>query len=299
MFDQFTAVAAARAERLQQKIEGLANQASIRYVFNPIFDMIISSLQTTVPKGRITPISEQGQPVGEVYLMTLVRDGEMLDPALYNIKNGVGEIPINPAPLVDDLVNQYGPQGACQIKSLFNLDIEAFCDYELNELIFDGRTYETAEAYMDRFQFVREKTPDVSFAPLLGRVLAELEASVSTALAWSKAKAEEANQMLKNGDLKKFSPFERTLFKFSGITPIDEAMNQVATDQAALANSMPEVIRGLEKTIAESKPDWQTVGEGIAAGIERGMEKIAGIFRQPAAEEAPAQPAPKKSEKKS
>src|SRR5262245_3814893 len=134
--DQFTATAAARAEALQRKIELQINQASIRYVFAPLFPMIVEPLSTTISKGVITPISEQGQPVGEVYLQTLVREGETFDPTAYDLRNGIGEIAINPAPIVDALLSQYGPQGAIQVKSLFNLDIGEFLDYTLNRTIF-------------------------------------------------------------------------------------------------------------------------------------------------------------------
>src|SRR5262245_7190203 len=133
--DQFTATATARAEALKRKIELQINQASIRYVFAPIFDMIVEPLSTTISKGAITPISEQGQPVGEVYLQTLVKENEHFDPAAYDMRNGIGEIAINPAPIVDALLSQYGAQGAVQIKTLFNRDVEWFVSHDLNEII--------------------------------------------------------------------------------------------------------------------------------------------------------------------
>lgn len=103
MANQFVETAMTRASALDQKIANFANQASIRYVFAPLFDMIETTLSTVLPKGEIVPISEQSQPVGEVYLMTLVRDGETLDPGQYKLRDGVGEITINPAPIVDEL----------------------------------------------------------------------------------------------------------------------------------------------------------------------------------------------------
>jgi len=276
--DQFTGVAVARAESLQKKIEQQINQASIRYVFAPLFDMICEPLSTVIGKGNIVPISEQGQPIGEVYLMTLVRDGEIFDPAQYDMRNGIGEIAINPAPIVDALLSQYGGQGAVQIKSLFNLDIDRFLGYRLNEVIFDGREYKTSAEYLERFALVRELSADA----LMRRVLSELEASVNLAFAFAKAKAEWSNQSLKSGDIKHFSPYESTLFQFSGVTPIDEAMNQVALNQAALANSLPGVVEGLKDAVIESKPDYAQMSAAIAFGVKEGVREIMANQPQPA-----------------
>jgi hypothetical protein len=300
--DQFTATATARAEALQRKIELQINQASIRYIFAPLFDMIVEPLSTTIPKGRITPISEQGQPVGDVYLQTLVRENEVFDPSAYDLRNGIGEIAINPAPIVDGLVSQYGPQGAAQIKCLFNLDVKHFIHHDLNEIIFEGREYETAAEYLEQFARVSQQGWTADFAPLLNRVLKELEASVNVAHAWAKAKAEWSNQALKSGDLKKFSPFEAKVFKFSGITPIDEAMNQVALNQASLANTLPAVVTEFKDAVIASKPDYAEFGAAIAAGVKEGVkegvrEGIIAAQSQPAqtsnAKEEPQKPATK------
>lgn len=269
--DQFTATALRRDEQLHAKIAAQLDQASIRYIFHPIFPMIVQPLATIIEPGRITPISEQGQPVGEVYLMTLVRDGEPLDTTAYKLRDGVGEISINPAPIVDELLSVYGAQGAVQIKSLYNMDVKRFLDLSLNEIIFAGERYETAQAYFDRFREVRFKAP-VSVE--LNRVLQELDASVQVAFSWAKAKAEWSNQALKSGDIKRFSPFENALFKFTGVTPIDEAMNQVALNQSALAESLPETIQGLKDAVVGSKPDWKEISAGIAAGVKEGVKEI-------------------------
>jgi hypothetical protein len=294
--DQFTATAASRAAALQRKIELQLNQASIRYVFAPIFDMIVEPLSTTISKGRITPISEQGQPVGEVYLLTLVKEGEVFDPAAYDMRNGIGEITINPAPLVDALLSQYGTQGAVQIKSLFNRNVEWFISHDLNEIIFQGRDYETANEYLEQFARVSREGWDPGFATLLGHVLSELASSVNVAFAWAKAKAEWSNQALKSGDLKKFSPFEAKLFKFSGVTPIDEAMNQVAVNQAALATSLPTIVTEFKEAVIASRPDYSELGAAIAAGVTAGVKDLLANQGQPAKEEAP-KPAPKGGKK--
>jgi hypothetical protein len=296
MANQFVETAAARAEALNQKIASFTDAASTRYMFTPIFDMIEATLSTTIPKGEIVPISEQSQPVGEVYLMTLVRDGETLDPRAYDLKDGVGAVIISPAAIVDGLLNQYGPQGAVQIKCLFGMGIEKFLGHSLNEIIFDGRQYETAEAYLERFEFVRDQIKGASVEPLVSRVLSEIEASVNAALAWAKMKAEWSNNALKRGDLKKFAIFEDRIFRFSGVTPIDEAMNQVAVNQASLANSLPTVIEGLQATIEKSSPDWKTIGASIAEGVKEGVQAaISAVLPQASQskEEQPKQPAPK------
>jgi len=301
--NRFIETAAARAEALNQKIASFTNVASTRYMFAPIFDLIISPLSTTLPKGEIIPISEQGQPVGEVYLMTLVRDGETLDPAAYNLKNGVGEVIISPSAIVDALLDQYGAQGAVQIKCLFSMHIEEFLGYSLNEIIFEGRQYETAEDYLERFEFVRDQIKGARVAQLVNRVLTELEESVNHAFAFAKTKADWSNQALKRGDLKKFVTYEEKIFKFSGVTPIDEAMNQVAVNQAALANSLPTVIEGLQATIEKSSPDWRTIGASIAEGVKEGVRAAMSAFQpqaaQPAKEEQPKQPATKGGDKRS
>jgi hypothetical protein len=295
--DQFTATAASRAESLQRKIERQMNQASIRYVFAPMYPMIMELLSTTIAPGQIVPISEQGQPVGEVYLQTLAKDGEIFDPSVYDLKNGVGEVAVNPAPIVDELLAQYGPQGAVQIKSLYNLEVGRFLEYDLNELIFEGKEYETAQAYLDQFarvrtqEYLREfarsrsKTWTPEFGPLLGRVLVELEASVSLALAWATMKAQWSNQALKSGDLKKFSPFEAKLFKFTGVTPIDEAMNQVALNQASLATTLPQVVTDFKDAVLASKPDYAELGAAIAQGVTEGVKQALASQAQPAKEE--------------
>jgi hypothetical protein len=305
--DQFTGTAVARAEALQRKIELQLNQASIRYVFHPMFDMIVEPLSTTISKGAITPISEQGQPVGEVYLQTLVKEGETFDPTAYDLRNGIGEIAINPAPIVDALLSQYGGQGAVQIKSLFNLEIGKFIGFELNEIIFEGREFETASDYLERFAFVRSEYVNDSkepwFAAMMGRVLTELEGSVNVAFAWAKAKAEWSNQALKSGDLKKFSPtYEGKIFRFSGVTPIDEAMNQVAVNQSALAEQLPKAMTEFKEAMIASKPDYSELGAAIAQGVTAGVkEAMASMQNQPApaAKEEPTKPAPAKGGNKS
>jgi hypothetical protein len=278
---------------MQQKMATQMNQSSIRYVFAPLFDMILSTFSTTISKGVITPISEQGQAVGEVYLQTLVRDGETFDPMAYDMRNGIGEITINPAPIVDGLLNQYGPQGAIQVKSLFNLDASEFIGYDLNKVVFDGREYDTAATYLERFAVVREQTRGFSLAPLLTRVLTELEASVNMALAWAKSRAEESNQMLKRGDLKKFSPFEARLFKFAGVAPIDEAMGQVALNQASLANSLPSAIADFKEAVIASRPDYAQLGKAFAEGMKDAIAPLLPAA-QPAKDEA-AKPSQSKS----
>jgi len=293
--DRFTATAQARAETLQRKIEQQVNQASIRYIFAPIFPMIVEPLSTVIEPGVIVPISEQGQPVGEVYLQTLVKEGEVFDPSVYDLRNGIGEITINPAPIVDSLISQYGAQGAIQVKTLFNVDVERFLKYELNELIFDGKQYDTAKGYLGQFARVkdadylqafaraRQKDWPPEFGPLLGRVLFELEASVSVAVAWAKMKAEQSNQALRGGDIKHFSPFEAKLFKFADITPIDEAMNQVALNQSSLAEQLPKVVTEFKEAVIASKPDYSQLGAAIAAGVTAGVkEAMAGMQPQSA-----------------
>jgi hypothetical protein len=296
--DQFTGVAVQRAEALQKRIAEQMDQASIRYVFAPIYDMIVQPLATTISKGRITPISEQGQPVGEVYLMTLVRDGETLDPRAYNLRDGVGEVPINPAPIVDELLSPYGAQGAIQVKSLFNLGVGDFLRYQLNEGIFEGGEYETAAEYLEQFERARQKARGEEFRQVLNRVLSELEASVNIAFAWARMKAEQSNQALKAGDIKHFSPFEAKLFKFSGVTPIDEAMNQVALNQAALASSLPTIVTEFKEAVIASKPDYSELGAAIAAGMKDVVTDAINAARQeptaPAKEEAPKPAAPAK-----
>jgi hypothetical protein len=283
--DRFTETAAARADALQRKIELQMNQASIRYMFAPMFSMIVEPLSTTIPPGQIVPISEQGQPVGEVYLQTLVRQGETFDPSPYDLRNGIGEIVINPAPIVDELLSQYGAQGAIQVKCLFNLDVGRFLEYDMNELIFAGAEYETAEGYLKLFARAREsdylqefaqtrqKRWPADFGPLLGRLLFELESSVNVAFAWAKAKAEQSNQALKAGDIKRFSPFEAKLFRFTGVTPIDEAMNQVALNQSSLAEQLPKVVTEFKEAVIASKPDYSELGAAIAAGVTAGVKE--------------------------
>lgn len=308
--DRFTETARDRAGALQRKIEMQMNQASIRYVFAPLFPMIVEPLSTTIQPGAIVPISEQGQPVGEVYLQTLVREGEVFDPSVYDLKNGIGEITINPAPIVDTLLSQYGAQGAVQVKILFNLDVGRFLEYDLNDLIFGADKYETVQAYKERFATVktadylerfareRQKRWPADFGQLLGRVMFELEASVEIAFAWAKSEAELANQALKSGDMKRFAPREARIFKFSGVTPIDEAMNQVALNQSSLAQQLPNVITEFKEAVIASKPDYSELGAAIAAGVTAGVKEAMASMQpqpaQPTKEEPPKQPAPAK-----
>jgi len=304
--DRFTETARNRADALQRKIESQLNQASIRYMFAPLFPMIVEPLSTTIQPGAIVPISEQGQPVGEVYLQTLVKEGEVFDPSVYDLKNGIGEITINPAPIVDTLLSQYGAQGAVQVKTLFNLDVGRFLEYDLNELIFAGAEYDTAQGYRDQFAKVRtpeyleefamsrQKRWPADFGPLLGRVLVELEASVSVAFAWAKLEAERCNQALKSGDMKKFAPREARLFKFTGVTSIDEAMNQVALNQASLADTLPKVVTEFKDAVIASKPDYSQLGAAIAQGVKEGIKDLMANQPQPAQTAKEERPAPAK-----
>jgi hypothetical protein len=171
--------------------------------------------------------------------------------------------------------------------------------------------YETAEAYKDRFATVkradylewfardRQKRWPADFGQRLGRVLFELEASVDVALAWAKAKAEQSNQALKSGDIKRFTvDHEGKIFKFSGVTPIDEAMNQVALNQSSLAQQLPNVITEFKDAVLASKPDYSELGAAIAQGVTAGVkEAMASMQNQPAAAKEEPKPAGNKGGK--
>jgi hypothetical protein len=182
---------------------------------------------------------------------------------------------------------------------LFNLGVGDYLRYQLNEGIFEEREYETAAEYLEQFERARQKARGEEFRQVLNRVLSELEASVNIAFAWAKMKAEQSNQALKSGDIKHFSPFEARLFRFCGVTPIDEAMNQVALNQAALATTLPQVVTEFKEAVIASKPDYSELGAAIAQGVTAGVkEAMTAMQPQPPAKEE-TKPANKGSNKSS
>lgn len=268
MSNRFTEAAAARAALQEKNIQEQIDKATIRYIFTPFAEMLCEPLSVSVPRGRIIPISAQGQPVGEVYLATLSENAG--DLAKYNIRNRIGEIELSPAVLVDNILPRYRDQGAIQVKALFGLPVERFLAARVNEEIFGDEEYFSAEAYLNRFNEVRGRFAGDSsaFGQKLIITLQELVDSVNMAWAWSRVEAENANIGITNGDLKKFSEYHRMCFRFSGVTPRDEALNRVAQDQASLTQVLPETVRGFAEAAKAAAPDWEALGRGLAKGIK-------------------------------
>lgn len=294
MSDSFTLAAAARSRKHQERIATQLDRATIRYVFAPFDEMICDPLGVNVPCGRIVPISAQGQPVGEVYLQALAQNGNF-NPADYDLRNGVAEIEIAPAPLVDGLLSRYRDQGAIQIKSLYGVPVEDFTAGQFNEEIFGEGNCTFAGEYLARFAEVRAKFADDSsaFARRLMTCLAELEQSVSLAFGWATAQAEDANTQIANGDLRKFAEYHRRLFRFSGVTPRDEALNKVARDQQTALAALPAVVQTVVDQAKAAQPDWKELGRGLAEGLK---ETLAAAQQQPAATQ-PTQPSVEESKK--
>src|SRR5262249_45505478 len=156
-----------------------------------------------------------------------------------------------------------------------------------------------AAEYLEQFARVSQERWAPEFAVTLNRVLKELEASVNLAFAWARVKAEESNQALKSGDRKHFSPFEAKLFKFSGVTPIDEAMNQVALNQSALATSLPNIVTEFKEAVIASRPDYAQLGaaigvamkDGVKEGVREALSAVQNQAAAPAKEEMKPAPA--------
>jgi hypothetical protein len=261
------------------------DQNALRYVFAPFDRMLIMS-PTGIPPlepGRIHLIPHLAQPVGMPYLQLYFKD-RPFDAKEVNFKPETqsGEIRISPAPTVDALISRYGEQGAIQVTSLYNLPAKVWQSLALNDLIFGKESPTTPQAYLAKFDAVRERVQEfkeegtraeiiAQVKVLVPRILAELEAAVNRAAGWSKVKAEEANAARANGELKKFSRFEHKVFGFSGVTPHDQALNQMAETQNAAIAVLPQLVEKLVSgNIAPQAPviDWAEFGRGLAAGLK-------------------------------
>lgn len=295
--NKFTEAAAARAATQERNIQQQIDKATIRYIFAPFAEMLCEPLSMSVPRGQIVPISVQGQPVGEVYLATLTENAG--DMAKYNVRNGIGEIEISPAVLVDGMLSRYKDQGAIQIKALFGLPVDLFVDGRVNEEIFGDGEYPTAESYLERFNEVRGQfaSDSSTFGQKMIGTLQELTESVNLAWAWTRVEAENANVGITNGDLKKFSEYHRNCFRFSGVTPRDEALNRVATDQASLGQALPEVVREVGRVAQANQPDWEAFGRGLASGMKEELVPAIVAAVKPDAEKPAAQRKPQQSTK--
>ncbi len=151
---------------------------------------------------------------------------------------------------------------------------------DLNALLFEGKQFTQPEEYLAQFERVAARVAGMkvdsangelvaTVQRLMPKLLEELEASVRQAASWAKVQAEDANSARANGELKKFSPRERKMFAFSGVTPHDQALNHVAENQNAAIVALPALI---EKFVAGQQQapaiDWRELGKGIAKGLK-------------------------------
>lgn len=291
----FAAIATQEAAEIQKSIESQLSRATIRYIFNPFQDMRTDVINNgVIPFGQITPISIQRPPVGQIYLQPLL-DADPMKEKDFMIRNGVGRIEIPPAPIVDELLSRYQHMGAIQCKKIFGLDIAEFELVNLNDLYFgqeiDELTEEistakhlTARSYLERFVLVEEKLSQMSasaqkerdkgMAKKLSELLIELRQSVISCSQWARREAENANVELANGDLKKFSPYHYRLFEYSGVTPRDAALNQIATDQGNTMKVIPQLLESIAEGQKANQPDWEALGRGLSAGIAENLKPL-------------------------
>ncbi len=286
--NNFAAIALQKNQQLEARIAAQRDASAMRYVFCPFAEMRTDAiLNGIVPMGLITPISVQTQPVGSIYLAPLLdvdpnREAEFY---AYDEKNvripGIGHIEVKPSVIVDELTTRYANFGCIQIKNLFSLPVSEWASLGLNELIFgeyfDEYSQEmrimqhlTAESYLNQFTLAEETLTlrKDGKGPKLIAVLQELKASVMNTVVWARREAEAANTMLGTKDLPRFSPFHYRLFEFSGVTPRDEAVNQMAKDQQSLSQQLPELIESLVEN------NRGTSGDEIAAGIVQGLTPL-------------------------
>lgn len=291
------------------QLQEQADQSALRYVFAP-FDKMLIFFPTGIPPlepGRIHLIPHLPQAIGMPYLELMYKD-RPFNPKEVNYKPGTqsGEHRIPPAPTVDMLTSRYGEQGCIQVKRLYNLQARAWQQLDLNGLIFEGKELKTPEAFLAQFDRVRERlaTMDAkgsraefieTVQRLVPQVLEELEASVLQASGWAKTRAEDANAARANGELKKFSEFERKLFRFSGVTPHDQAMNTVAENNNSAIAALPAIVEKLvasQSAVAQQPViDWKEFGKGLAEGL-----KESGIVLAQVAAPVPASVDAKKPE---
>lgn len=272
------------------QLQEQADQSALRYVFAP-FDKMLIFFPTGIPPlepGRIHLIPHLPQAIGMPYLELMYKD-RPFNPKEVNYKPGTqsGEHRIPPAPTVDMLTSRYGEQGCIQVTRLYNLQAGAWQQLDLNGLIFEDKELKTPEAFLAQFDRVRTRLATMeatgaraefieTVQRLVPQVLEELEASVMKASGWAKVRAEDANAARANGELKKFSEFERKLFKFSGVTPHDQAMNTVAENNNSAIAALPAIVEKLVagQSAAAQQPviDWKEFGKGFAEGLkESGM----------------------------
>lgn len=295
--DNLLETALSYEEYVNAQMNTQADQSALRYVFCPFDKMLIFS-PTGIPPleaGRIHLIPHLPQVLGAPYLALYFRERPFdAREVNYNPATQSGEIRISPAPTVDQLTSVYRQQGAIQVTSLFNLNARTWAAMDLNGLIFEGKAFTKPESYLQQFDRVRERVAGMKAQGakaefieqaqrLVPRVLEELERSVMTANGWAKQRAEEFNSARANGELKKFSPFERKVFEFASVTPHDQAINEMATNQNAAITALPALVESLlvKQQAAQPVIDWKELGRGLVEGL-----KEAGVV-------VPAQPAVK------
>ncbi|HMV50381.1 MAG TPA: hypothetical protein PKC13_24245 [Blastocatellia bacterium] len=291
---------------VSEQLNSQADQSALRYVFCPFDKMLIFS-PTGIPPleaGRIHLIPHLPQVLGLPYLQLYFRE-RPFDPkeVNYNPATQSGEIRISPAPIVDQLTSVYGAHGAIQVTSLFNLPARAWQALDLNGLIFESKTPTKPEEYLAQFDRVRERVAGMKASGeraefveqtqrLIPRILAELEASVFRANGWAKQKAEEFNAARANGELKRFSPFERKVFEFASVTPHDQALNEMAVNQNAAISALPALVESLltKQQAAQPTIDWKAFGQGVGEAMTEKLKELGVV--------APAKPEePKKGGK--
>lgn len=297
--DRLLDTALSYEDYVQRQLEEQADASALRYVFAPFEKMLVLSPSNVPPLevGRIHLIPHLPQAMGLPYLMLHFRD-RPFDAKEVNFKPETqsGEIRIPPAPTVDNLISRYGEQGAVQIKCLFNFPARTWKQLDLNSLLFQGKVFSKPEEYFEQFDQVLERVgnmkptgPKAEFIEIVQKlvpeVLGELEASVRQAASWSRVQAEGANEARANGELKKFSPRERKLFRFAGVTAHDHALNQVAETQNAAITALPALV---EKVVGGQQApviDWREVGRGMAEGLRE-----SGLVLMPKSEEPKEEP---------
>lgn len=276
--DAFTLTAQRKAKEIEANIKAQQDRAAVRYVFAPFANMFTSVVPNgDIPFGTIVPIGILDQPVGRIYLQLLLEEDAQKVKEFFNGPNAkdfnqnglVGRVEVPPTPIVDELISRYAEKGAIQVKTLYNTVVKDFLTTKYNDLIFAGVQCRSYEQYLNCFQDATIRCEKKQEKTAL-KVIKELEVSVNTAYAWARREAEMSNQLLgKPKGISEFVDYHYRLFEFTGVTPRDQALNQMALNQ----DRMPEILERIAEGSAMPFDPTQ-LGAAIAAGISNGLNDV-------------------------
>lgn len=280
--------------QIKQSIQEKLDAAAIRYIFTPFESLIVQSLPNgAIPAGRITPISITDQPIGSIYLQPMLEANPEKERD-FNIINGVGVVEVAPRDIMAALRGQYKSHVFAEINALSNFPIDVWTKLQFEDFLCKEETntitsyvewikhFESCHKRMEAGAVVTGEERIAKYKPyyeILYKAIEEMRATVEACRVELVLEANEKNILLgKPMGINKFSVRDYRVFEFTGITPRDEALNQLAEDRKQIPNLLQQIAKGTTINI-------EALGDAIGKGLAKAMKEQAPAASEPTATE--------------